>query len=355
MPPSSGPSGSTAWIDGQHDRVAVADDPDVADQGLAEDREQLGAVVAAALAVAGDRGAGGRTRGRRGSWSYVSRQVACRHGPLPRRSDRTLLARSSPVPVALDRGSGVPLARQLARRVRDQVVAGSLPVGAAAAEHPRAGGRPRRLPQRHRAGLRPADRRGLARDPARLRDVRRRRRRPRARRHRRVAAAAEPDPGCSGSTPGPRGSTRVTGPPGAAPGATCRSRHASRGVRRPGRPAGAAGRARRPPGAHPRAHLRARRDPGDDRDHRRAAPGAGRPAGAVRWRTRTRATAPRPRPSARAAGRSATCRPRGRSTDLAGCVAAYVTPGAPAPARAGDVRGGPALACSPPHVAPARW
>jgi GntR family transcriptional regulator/MocR family aminotransferase len=35
----------------------------------------------------------------------------------------------SPVPVRLDRGSGVPLARQLAAAVRDQVVAGSLPVG----------------------------------------------------------------------------------------------------------------------------------------------------------------------------------------------------------------------------------
>ncbi len=39
------------------------------------------------------------------------------------------MARSSTVPVTLDRGSGVPLARQLASRVRDQVVAGGLPVG----------------------------------------------------------------------------------------------------------------------------------------------------------------------------------------------------------------------------------
>jgi GntR family transcriptional regulator/MocR family aminotransferase len=39
------------------------------------------------------------------------------------------MPRSSPVPVTLDRGSGVPLARQLASRVRDQVVAGALPVG----------------------------------------------------------------------------------------------------------------------------------------------------------------------------------------------------------------------------------
>ena len=36
---------------------------------------------------------------------------------------------SSPVPVRLERGSGVPLARQLASAVRDQVVAGTLPVG----------------------------------------------------------------------------------------------------------------------------------------------------------------------------------------------------------------------------------
>jgi GntR family transcriptional regulator/MocR family aminotransferase len=36
---------------------------------------------------------------------------------------------SSPVPVTLDRGSGVPLARQLASSVREQVVAGVLPVG----------------------------------------------------------------------------------------------------------------------------------------------------------------------------------------------------------------------------------
>ena len=39
------------------------------------------------------------------------------------------MPRSSAVPVTLDRGSGVPLARQLASRVRDQVVAGALPVG----------------------------------------------------------------------------------------------------------------------------------------------------------------------------------------------------------------------------------
>jgi GntR family transcriptional regulator/MocR family aminotransferase len=36
---------------------------------------------------------------------------------------------SPTLPVTLDRASGVPLARQLASRVRDQVVAGSLPVG----------------------------------------------------------------------------------------------------------------------------------------------------------------------------------------------------------------------------------
>jgi GntR family transcriptional regulator / MocR family aminotransferase len=39
------------------------------------------------------------------------------------------MARSSPLPVTLDRGSGVPLARQLASGVRDQVVVGALPVG----------------------------------------------------------------------------------------------------------------------------------------------------------------------------------------------------------------------------------
>jgi GntR family transcriptional regulator / MocR family aminotransferase len=39
------------------------------------------------------------------------------------------MPRSSPVPVVLDRGSAVPLARQLASGVRDQVVAGALPVG----------------------------------------------------------------------------------------------------------------------------------------------------------------------------------------------------------------------------------
>jgi len=39
------------------------------------------------------------------------------------------VSRSSPVPVTLDRGSGVPLARQLAAAVRDHVVAGTLPVG----------------------------------------------------------------------------------------------------------------------------------------------------------------------------------------------------------------------------------
>jgi GntR family transcriptional regulator/MocR family aminotransferase len=39
------------------------------------------------------------------------------------------MARSSPVPVTLDRDSGIPLARQLASGVRDRVVAGALPVG----------------------------------------------------------------------------------------------------------------------------------------------------------------------------------------------------------------------------------
>jgi GntR family transcriptional regulator/MocR family aminotransferase len=39
------------------------------------------------------------------------------------------VARSTPVPVALDRTSGVPLPRQLATQVRDQVVTGVLPVG----------------------------------------------------------------------------------------------------------------------------------------------------------------------------------------------------------------------------------
>ena len=39
------------------------------------------------------------------------------------------MGRSSPIPVSLDRASGVPLARQLAAGVRDQVVAGTLPVG----------------------------------------------------------------------------------------------------------------------------------------------------------------------------------------------------------------------------------
>jgi GntR family transcriptional regulator/MocR family aminotransferase len=39
------------------------------------------------------------------------------------------VARSSPVPVTLDRDSRIPLARQLAAGVRDQVVAGALPLG----------------------------------------------------------------------------------------------------------------------------------------------------------------------------------------------------------------------------------
>jgi GntR family transcriptional regulator/MocR family aminotransferase len=39
------------------------------------------------------------------------------------------MTRTSPVPVTLDRGSGVPLARQLAAGVRDLVVGGTLPVG----------------------------------------------------------------------------------------------------------------------------------------------------------------------------------------------------------------------------------
>ena len=39
------------------------------------------------------------------------------------------MARSSPVPVTLDRASGIPLSRQLATTVREQVIAGTLPVG----------------------------------------------------------------------------------------------------------------------------------------------------------------------------------------------------------------------------------
>ena len=39
------------------------------------------------------------------------------------------MARPSPIPVRLDRASGIPLARQLAARVRGLVVAGTLPVG----------------------------------------------------------------------------------------------------------------------------------------------------------------------------------------------------------------------------------
>ncbi|HEX4686105.1 MAG TPA: PLP-dependent aminotransferase family protein [Nocardioides sp.] len=39
------------------------------------------------------------------------------------------MARSTPVPLTLDRASGVPLTRQLADRVREQVVAGALPLG----------------------------------------------------------------------------------------------------------------------------------------------------------------------------------------------------------------------------------
>ncbi|MGC4109249.1 MAG: PLP-dependent aminotransferase family protein [Nocardioides sp.] len=39
------------------------------------------------------------------------------------------MTRSSPLPIRLDRASGMPLARQLAAGVRDQVVSGALPVG----------------------------------------------------------------------------------------------------------------------------------------------------------------------------------------------------------------------------------
>ena len=264
------------------------------------------------------------------------------------------MARSPTVPVALDRASGVPLAGQLAAGVRDRVVAGTLPVGERLPEHPGAGGRPRRLAQRHRAGLRPADRRGLAGEPARLGDLRRGRRRA-APAAPPLVAATRPDSGCSGSTPGRRGSTRATGRPGAAPGATSRRRPLPRRTttRRACRELRVelAGHLARTRGLH----LRPRRDPGDHRDDRRARPRCSRRCRPATSRTRTPATGRPPRRSC-AAGRAIRDLPAAEPvTDLDGVRRGVRHARPPAPARPGDVRRGPALAARRGTRAPARW
>ena len=136
------------------------------------------------------------------------------------------MARSTPVPVAPRPRLRRTPERQLAGQVRDRVVAGALPVGAPAAEHPGAGratsGVSRSvteqaydqlaaegwLESRHGSGTYVAGRRGAPPPPPSGR------------------GPARAGPGCSASTPARRGSTRATGPPGAAPGATSRSRPA---------------------------------------------------------------------------------------------------------------------------------
>ena len=214
----------------------------------------------------------------------------------------------------------------MAGQIRDGVVAGTLPVGG-------------RLPStralaadlgvsraRHRAGLRPARRRGLDRGPARLRHVRRRRRRSPAPRHRPSA------PRAPGVAPAPaRHRDPVDRPPAPrrlAPRLARRLRR-PRLPRRTTIPAGLPRpprRARHPPRADPRPALRPRRDPGDHRDHRRPEPAARRAAAGPTSRTRTPATGPPPRRSGRPAARSSTCRPPSRSPTSTGPSPPYVTP-----------------------------
>ena len=147
--------------------------------------------------------------------------MARRHGPIRDRSNRTIGCARSPVPVRLDRAAASRWASSCPAQIRELVLAGTLTRGDRLPEHPRPGRRPRRRPRGHRAGLRPAARRGLAGDPPRRRHVRRLRRRRRASR-----TGPAPYPGAHAvrscaSTQARRGSTPGTRPAGAAPGARC--------------------------------------------------------------------------------------------------------------------------------------
>ena len=232
------------------------------------------------------------------------------------------------------------LSSQVAGQIRDGVVAGTLPVGAALPSSRALAARPRGLARGDRAGLRPAGRRGLGRGPARVRARSsppapwpgRGTGRPRAR---------PPSPPSSGSTPAPRGSTPGTARRGGAPGATSPRRRLPRRTTTR-RAARAARRARRPARPHPRAALRPRRDPGDHRDDRRPEPAAGGAPARRRSPSRTPATGPRPRRSSPPGARAG---PPGDEpvTDLTGTVARLRDPRPPAPARPGHARLGPAL------------
>ena len=195
-----------------------------------------------------------------------------------------------------------------------------------------------------RAGLRPARRRGLARGPAGLGDLRRRRR-PHARRAAPPQRRSRDRPGdrCSGWTPAPRGSTRGTPPAWRRAWREVSAATPPRGLRRPARPARAARGARRPPGPHPRPRRRPRRG---GRDRRAPPTGCGTcstvlPPGPVALEDPGYRAAVETVLAASAA-RCATCPRSAPVTDLTGAVGGVRHPCPPAPARPGDVRRRPA-------------
>ncbi len=219
MPPSSGPSGSTAKTDGSTTGAPSRTIPtwQTSASSSTAKRSARSALPRSRWRVIVVRSVGDRTA--------VMALVCRRSGLLSRATSAALRQDTSHGPTAgapaRARPRRRPAAEQPGRRPdprRDP--RRHPPDRRPPAQHPLARGRPGRLPRGHRAGLRPADRRGLDRGTARLRHVRgRRRTRPALATGRSVLRS--PSRPCSDSTPGPRGSTPGTVPPGAAPGATC--------------------------------------------------------------------------------------------------------------------------------------
>ena len=151
---------------GQHDRGAVADQAEVADQPGVEHGVQVGAVGAGALAQPGDGAAAGG--GEAHGYQDAGRSGIV-EGPLPADSERPLRGAAAAAAGPLRRPpAGRPAGRRAARGHRGRRAAGR---GAAAVD-PGAGRDPRGEPDGDRRGLRPAARRGLGRGPARLRHLR---------------------------------------------------------------------------------------------------------------------------------------------------------------------------------------
>ena len=287
----------------------------------------------------------GRERGR-GHGTIVGRQVACRHGPIRRHSNRTIRCPTPPCRCGSTAAAAVPLGVQLSGQVRELVLAGTL-------------GRGDRLPST----------RALAADLGVARSVTEqaydqllaegwleaRRGRRHLRRLRRRPGARRAGPASHRLTAAPDLVRLDAGTPWIDP------RHAA-GWRRAWREVSTA----RPPRGYddPRGlpELRAALadhagpDPRPGRRPRRGgasptAPPTGcgtcsrccRPA---RWRSRTRATGPRSRRSAAPAARSCDL-PATAPVDRPGRRRRRLRhPGPPAPARPRDAGRGPARRCS---------